>query len=141
MSNSIKLSPKYGVNLSMCQCFFCGEVKGIALMGRINDASHHADIEAPKMMVMDYEPCDKCQEQFNQGVLCLELTTTQPKDKRPAITKHGGVDNYPTDKFLVLKEEAAQRIFSNPKLVAGSKCFLEEGLVDIITNSVNKQCE
>ena len=54
MSNSIKISPKYGVNPSLINCFFCGESKGIALMGKLKN-----DAEAPKECVMDYEPCDK----------------------------------------------------------------------------------
>ena len=59
MSKDIKISPKYGVNPTIPVCFFCGEPKNeIALMGKMK-----GDIEAPKNMVLDYEPCEHCKEQ------------------------------------------------------------------------------
>lgn len=78
MSRSIRLSEKHGVNPSLINCFFCGESKGIALMGRLK-----GDAEAPRSCVMDYEPCDKCKAMFDQGVLLIGVTTTQPSDGRP----------------------------------------------------------
>ena len=85
MSNSIKLSNKYGVNPTICKCFFCGADKYIALLGQIGDRRKHEDIEAPKSCVMDYEPCDECQEYMKQGVTLIEVSDTQPKDKRPSL--------------------------------------------------------
>ena len=59
MSDSIKLSPKYGVNPTIPCCFFCGKEKNeIALLGKVGKRDE--DIEAPMHMVIDYEPCDEC---------------------------------------------------------------------------------
>lgn len=67
MSKRIKLSEKYGVNPTIPVCFWCGESKNeIALLGRLGDARKGEDIEAPKNMVLDYEPCDKCKEKFTK---------------------------------------------------------------------------
>jgi len=131
---SIKLSPKYGVNPSMCTCFFCGEVKSIALMGRINDETRRADKEAPKYVCMDYEPCDKCAEQFSQGVLLIGCSVEQPEDKRPPMKASDGTCVYPTGAHCVIKPEAVNRMF-NSSFEAGNKVFVEhELLMEMLNN-------
>lgn len=78
MNNSIRLSPKYGVNPTMPLCFFCGQPTGeIALLGMLKK-----DVEAPKYMLLNYEPCDKCKEARKQGV--TRICVTAP----PLITDH-----------------------------------------------------
>ena len=43
MSDSIKISPKHGVNPTIPRCFFCGKEKNmVALLGRI--PKHHATV-------------------------------------------------------------------------------------------------
>lgn len=75
MSNSIKISPKHGVNPTIPICFFCGEEKQeIALLGKIGGKSE--DLEAPRHMVLDYEPCDKCKEQMKLGVVLIPVSDT-----------------------------------------------------------------
>lgn len=129
MSNSIELSPKHGVNLTIPVCFWCGEEKNeIALLGHVRErdpetgrAVKGSDLEAPMRMVLDYEPCECCKEKFNQGVPLIECTYT-PEDNRPLISKdYKGNPVYPTGSYLVMKPEAAQRIFNI------DKSFLEEG--------------
>lgn len=85
MSNKgIKLSPKYGVNPTIPICFFCGEEKNeIALMGHIGDGRKREDIEAPKHMILDYEPCACCQEKFSHGVLIVEVNSYPNSDNQP----------------------------------------------------------
>jgi len=93
MSKNIKLSPKHGVNPSMQLCFFCGECKGIALMGKINKK----DPEAPRECVMDLEPCDKCKEKYKNATLVVEVT----------INKNDPLDNFkPTGRYVAVKKEA-----------------------------------
>lgn len=73
MSNSIKLSEKYGVNPTIPVCFFCRIPKNeIALLGHIGDKRKGEDFEAPHYVVLDYEPCDCCKDKFSQGVLLLK---------------------------------------------------------------------
>ena len=117
---SIRVSEKHGVNPTMCQCFFCGEVKHIALMGRLK-----GDVEAPMSCVMDYEPCDKCAEQMSQGVTLIAVSDVQPKDNRPALTAQGGIKVYPLGGYAVVKPEAFSRM-TNQQWSAGQKCFVDE---------------
>ena len=108
MGKSIEISKKYGVNPTIPVCFFCGEQKNeIALLGHIGDRRKGEDIEAPRYAVLDYEPCDCCKDKFNQGVLFIEVTSRQPEDRRPAISKDDrGVFVYPTGRHVVVKREA-----------------------------------
>lgn len=131
--NSIKLSPKYGVNPTIPLCFWCGEEKNeIAMLGRIGDGRKGEDIEAPKHMVLDYNPCDKCMERMNLGVTCVEVTEIPPHENMPEF-----VDGYyPTGRWTVIKSEAAKRIF-NLDVETGKKLLVsEEAFSAIFTSPV-----
>lgn len=119
-SNNITLSPKYGVNPTIPVCFWCGEPKNeIALLGHIGDGRKHEDFEAPKYSVINYEPCDKCRAQMAQGFTVMEATTKPNRVSSAEIQK--GV--YPTGRYVVLKNEVAERIFGD--LIKGNrKAFL-----------------
>lgn len=136
MSKGIELSPKHGVNPTIPICFWCGEEKGeIALMGRVRERDPHtgravkgSDIEMPRHIVLDYEPCPKCAGMFSQGVQLIECNG-RPVDERPALSKdENGNSVYPTGRHVVMKPEAAQRIFTIDKkmLEAGKKLCLDE---------------
>ena len=104
MSKSIKISPKHGLNPTIPVCFWCGKQKNeIALMGRMKD-----DIEAPKNMVLDYVPCEECQNHMAMGVAVLEASDHPNTEGQPPIQK--GV--YPTSRFVVVTTECADRVFS-----------------------------
>lgn len=94
MSNNIKLSEKHGVNPSMDICFYCGEVTGIALMGKLP-----GDKEAPRHCCTSVEPCDKCKEKYKDYVLIVEM----PNEEKPT----------PTGRWFALKKEALQPEFRN----------------------------
>ena len=135
--SSIKLSKKHGVNPSICKCFFCGESKGIALMGHIGDYRKGEDIEAPREIVMDYEPCDKCIENMNKGVTLIEVTDIQPEDKRPPLTAQGGTKVYPLGGWCVLKPEAMKRVF-NADMTAGQKVFVDSQVMQMIQGNTEQ---
>ena len=102
--SGIKISPKYGVNPTIPVCFWCGKQKNeIALMGRMTD-----DIEAPKNMVLDYVPCEECQNHMNMGVAVLEASDHPNTEGQPPMQK--GV--YPTSRFVVVTTECADRVFN-----------------------------
>ena len=114
MSKGIELSPKHGVNPTIGVCFFCGEDTGeLALLGRIREKDDNgrskrgSDVEAPRRMVLSYEPCDKCKENFAKGVALIGVTGVQPEDGRPPIQQ----DLYPTGSYMVVTKEAANRFF------------------------------
>lgn len=103
MSNSIRLHPKHGVNPTCGVCFWCGESDGtVALLG----AAYKG--EAPREMVLSYEPCDSCKQRFAQGIMLAEVTEHSP-DGRPSIAT--GPTLYPTGRYMVMKESAFKHIF------------------------------
>ena len=123
---NIKLSPKHGVNPTIPICAWCGEQKNeIALMGQIGDRRKGEDLEAPRNCILDYEPCEHCKEQWSMGVAVLEATTVRPTPYRPPIQKQGDTEIYPTMRFVVIKPEAAERLFSG-QFSAGQKILLED---------------
>ena len=122
MAKNIKLSPKHGLNPTIPVCAWCGEPKNeIALMGKLD----REDSEAPKNVVLDYEPCDHCKEQWSMGVAVLEATTGRPEPYRPPLQQSNGVDIYPTMRYVVITTEAAERLFGG-KFLEGQKVLLED---------------
>lgn len=108
MSDSIKLSPKYGVNPTIPVCFWCGKEKNeVALMGHVGDGRKHEDFEMPTHAVINYEPCDECQKAMATGVTIMEATH-EPNRVTDMEFQKGA---YPTGRWVVMKYEAAQRIF------------------------------
>lgn len=116
MSNPIKLSPQYGLNPTIPICFYCGEQKNeVALMGHIGDGRKHEDFEAPKNVLLDYEPCEECQKKFSQGVLLVEVTNYPHAENQFPIAENA----YPTGRYSVVRPEALMGDFK-----AGSKALV-----------------
>lgn len=133
MGNSTRISEKYGLNPTIPCCFFCGEQKNeIALLGHIGDRRKGEDIEAPRSIVLDYEPCEDCKKKFSLGVLVIEVTFDQPKDIRPAISKDStGAKAYPTGNYVVLRRGVLN--------VDGDKCLMNEtDFKRLFSDAVNK---
>ena len=122
MGANIKLSPKYGLNPTIPICFWCGKQRGeIALMGQIGDGRKCEDVEAPRYMVIDFEPCAECKKNMALGFTVIEATSCPNSVSRMEIQK--GV--YPTGRFVVIKTEAANRIFNNSLSKGDSVAFLD----------------
>ena len=107
MSNAgIKLSPKHGLNPTIPVCFWCGEERNeVALLGHIGDGRKHEDFEAPRHMVIDYEPCEKCRAKMALGVTLIEATSKPNSVAKVEMQK--GI--YPTGRYVVIKREAARK--------------------------------
>ena len=119
---NVRLSKKHGVNPTIPVCAWCGEQKNeIAMLGQIDKA----DSEAPKNCVLDYNPCDKCAEQWSQGVAILEATTHRPQPYRPPMKQDKGIDIYPTMRMVVINPESASQIFGS-EMSAGQRVLLED---------------
>lgn len=58
--NSIKLSPKYGVNPSVLHCICCGKDYGVAMLGKLK-----GDKEAPRDIYQGL--CNQCHGVIDQG--------------------------------------------------------------------------
>lgn len=143
---SITLSPKYGVNSTIPVCFWCGEEKNeIALMGHVRErdprtgkAVNGSDVKMPMKVVIDYSPCDCCQEKFGQGVHVIECTDVVTDGRSPITTDEMGNPQYPTNRSIVLKPEAARRIFNvdESMLEAGKKLCLSHELFNQLTSNI-----
>lgn len=133
MSNSIKLSPKYGVNPSITKCFFCGEDKGVALLGRLKN-----DAEAPRYIIADYEPCDKCKAIMEKGITFIEASETPTQPGMPPIQQ----GTYPTGRFFVIKEDRLDKIINNEDvrkdLCEKRKAFIDTETFDLITGDIKQ---
>lgn len=111
MSKGIKVSPKHGVNPTLGICAFCGKETGeIALLGKLP-----GDAEAPRQMVLSYEPCEECKKQWAQGVAIIEVSQYPIADGQPQIAQGA----YPTGRVVVVKEEALNGDFKK-----GSKALM-----------------
>lgn len=98
----IKLSPRYGANPSISVCAFCGEDKGLLLLGRLK-----GDAKAPMRMIVDYVPCDACKEKMKLGRTIVEVVTY---DNGTLPIKEGA---WPTGRWMVISCESAARLFND----------------------------
>ena len=110
MNNSIKLSPKHGLNPTVPVCFFCGKTKNeVAILGKINKQ----DDEAPSHMILDYEPCDECKKQMARGITLIGVTDKPVSKNQPPISKDETGEHYPTGDWCVVTEDCAKRLFTD----------------------------
>lgn len=127
------LSPKHGVNPSMILCFWCGESKAVALCGRLPN-----DAEAPRQMVTDYDPCDKCQKLWENGIVLIGADTTPCHARQPKIgDTPNGEPLYPCGRLVIVPDETELRkIFSDDacdEIMKKKKAFIHpEALMRII---------
>lgn len=107
--NDIKLSEKHGINPSQVICIFCGEAKAIALVGRLP-----GDAEAPRKILQDYDPCDKCKEDMDKGIALIGVTETDFTDgKFPPISIQDGKKLWPTGSYAVMTATGFCKVFDN----------------------------
>lgn len=126
MSNgqSIKISPKYGVNPTIPVCFFCGEPKNeVALLGRIGKGTE--DIEAPRHALLNYEPCEECLKKMATGITLVEVSNTPNSDNQPPIVAYA----YPTGNWWVVDEDFVRNNIQPPELaeqvIVHRKCLVD----------------
>lgn len=86
---SVRLSEKHGVNPSVEKCFFCQRDVGIVLFGRLKD-----DVEAPRSVTLNHDPCVDCQVVMSRGVI-LSLASTRAS-RRTRRTRGGLVAGAPS---------------------------------------------
>lgn len=124
MKNHIALHPEHGLNPTLKVCFFCGKETGeLVLLG----ASYSE--EAPRQMVTDFTPCEKCEETFSHGFLLVEAEETAKGPK-------------PTGSHWLLTLEAADRLLINAeKNFPEHKAFITSGMAKMLgLYSQDKNC-
>lgn len=131
MANSIRISPKHGLNPTIPVCFFCGKPKNeLVLMGKLK-----GDIEAPKNLCLDYEPCDACKALFEGNILLMGVTTAPNGNQSPIQN-----NLYPTGSYMVITREAARRVFQEEvakTILEKGKAFLEEPVLQDLIKAFN----
>ena len=83
------------LNPILVKCFWCGKASGIAIPKKVSKKK-----EGYRECVMNYDPCDKCKENWGKGAVIIEASD-KPIHERPAIQE--GV--YPTGAWWVVKRE------------------------------------
>lgn len=120
MSKSIRISPKHGLNPSITTCFFCGKDTGVALLGRMKN-----DTEAPRHIIVNYEPCDDCKAIMAQGITLLEATDTPPAPDMPPVQEN----TWLTGRYMVIREPAFRNIINDTELaeniIKAGKAFID----------------
>ncbi len=107
--SGIKLSPNHGVNPAIPVCFWCGKPKNeIALLGKIDKQ----DSETPRHVIIDYDPCDTCQQLFSQGIHIIGVTEEPIAEGMFPIVDDGTNTFYPTGSMLVARPEWAERFLT-----------------------------
>lgn len=127
MKGSIRLHPEHGVNPTVSQCFFCGKDKNeIALLG----AAYKG--EAPRHMVLSYEPCDTCKEIQAKGITLIEARDYPEPHNQPPIQKEP-VTMYPTGSWAVITERLVRNAINPPSLaediIKKRVAFVEPGIL------------
>ena len=119
MSKGIKISPQHGLNPTIPVCMFCGKEKNeVALLGKIG--GRNEDIEAPRNMILDYEPCDECKEKIGDGILVIGVVPRNGRNIMPIMN-----DLVPSGTWCVMTEEAVIRIFD----MDDENAAMKEGVV------------
>lgn len=108
--SEIHVDPKHGLNPCITKCFYCGGVKDIAIFGRLRSSTKKAFQEAgfdvhngkaPSSIVMDKEPCSKCQGYMQQGIILISCRhpTSEKEQQNP----------YRTGGWVVVKDELIRK--------------------------------
>lgn len=135
----IILDPKHGVNPMLVNCYLCGEAKEIALLGRMKSSVREglekavgrslSDGAAPfEGVVIDFEPCDKCKEYMQQGIILISVRAAKNEEERKNPYRTGG--------WIVVKEEAISRMGfpaeMRDQLLRTRSGFLEDEAWDLL---------
>jgi len=114
----IPLSEKHGVNPSMSVCFWCGEVKGLVILGKLPE-----DAEAPREAIYDLEPCDACKQKMAEGITLFSVDDVTRK---------------PTGDWCVIKEGAVHLLTEDEdqiaKILKDRRVSLESGFYKMLTS-------
>ena len=130
MSDKITLHPKFGVNPTIGQCFYCGKDTGeIGLLGR------NGGKEAPRHTVLSYDPCEECQKNMALGIALIGVREQPVQQGQPPIAT-SPVNLYPTGSWAVVRYQAIDHLFNDPdmndKVKSMGKAFVDQDALDHI---------
>src|SRR5690349_11407051 len=102
------MTTKPSIEVALTRCFFCGEPDRIVMNTRLTPKSAE-NVRAAHEKVIDLEPCAKCAEFMQQGVILLPF---DPAKSENGWEKDPIPNPYRTGGFYVVKDEAVRRIFT-----------------------------
>lgn len=105
------------LDIKMTKCFWCGEDTGI-IMDIIKKQKKE---KQNKSIVLNYDPCDKCQKNMDLGFTVIEVSYKPEVKNQPEIQE--GI--YPTSRYWVIKESVAIKIFDK-NIKNKNKAFVTE---------------
>ena len=88
----MKIHPKYGLNPTTSQCFFCGKTKDVLLFGGEVDEEMPPSIGFTSM-----EPCDECKPLMEKGIMLISVRDEDQGKENPYRTGNGCIV---TDEFI-----------------------------------------
>jgi len=98
---------------ALTTCFYCGEESGIVIDRRIRK------ILPRNVGVISMEPCSDCEEHMKDNIILLGIVPPPENENIPIVN---GIPNpYRTGDFVVMKQEAADRIFNEEQLKFANK--------------------
>lgn len=107
-NKALRLSKAGGLNVTIPCCFWCGKsLNELALLGDSYKVKGK-DAKAPSTMVLSYDPCQECQNNMSQGVVLIEAVTKGVLEQ-PAMTATGGLQVYPTGRWVVVSVDYASK--------------------------------
>jgi len=95
-------------------------------MGRLRD-----DVEAPRTIVLDYDPCDSCEKAMAMGISLIECA------EKPMIEGHREIQQglYPTGRWFVVSQDFVLRIFDDEmaqSAVNHRKAFIDKECIEML---------
>ena len=90
----------YRLQVALTKCFYCGEDDKIIIGKRL--VKGKSKIEEAHGKVIDYEPCNKCKEYREQGIILITYDEQLTSDM---------TNPYRTGGFFVVKDKAIERMF------------------------------
>lgn len=112
------------------RCFYCGNDHGL-VMNKVLTKKHAKEVKEMNGKVVSMEPCPKCKEWMEKGVILIEvLDGTDPKNP------------YRTGGFAVLTEDGIKRCFPPEQAEIALKhryCFVEQSIWKAIGLPQNKE--
>jgi len=116
------MSNKKCVNVMLSKCFWCGEDKNELLVGK---KLIDCNVDTPREMIVNYDPCDKCKEQWDKGFVIIEVNEEPNAKGQPEIQE--GL--YPTGKMWVVEKNTAVEIFGEEDTSRG-RIFIDKAIAE-----------
>jgi len=130
MDRGIILDDKYGVNPALTTCFYCGGSKDIVLAGKVNRKMYEAGYCSAdgemnhNIGVIDMEPCQKCAEWMERGVIIVSVKDGDNTD-----------NPYRTGRMVVVSEDFIERGTDEPlrsDILKRRFTYMEDNVWDMI---------